>query len=86
MKPLRILTPAQYRTLRWLHRHGGSGVLDRYGRVVAGGEPMGTSGGTWVCLMAWGMVAGGSGRVELTPFGARTVDLMGAVPGMAEET
>lgn len=32
------LTCAQLAALRWFCERGGAGVVDRYGRVVAGGE------------------------------------------------
>ena len=34
------LTDAQSEKLEWLHKQGGSGYLDKHGRMVAGGDHM----------------------------------------------
>jgi len=54
------LTDAQRTNLRWLHGHGGSGYLDRHGRVVAGGETR--PQGSWICWL--NLIA--NGLVEVT--------------------
>jgi len=60
------MTRAQHRALRWLNDRGGSGVLDRYGRVVAGGEAAGhISPTTWLRLTAQGDVYGVRGRLTI---------------------
>ena len=66
------LTEAQDRNLRWLVGHGGSGYLDKYGRVVAGGEvsPQG-SWPSWMHLLAKGLITGGEGRIAVTDYGMR---------------
>ena len=64
------LTGAQQRALKWLCERNGAGVLDRYGRLVAGGEvatqfhPT-----TWLRLVAAGMVNGHEGRLSVTLIG-----------------
>jgi hypothetical protein len=64
------LTDAQRINLEWLHRQGGSGYLDRYGRLVAGGETKDQGcWSTWLRLVAWGLVSGSEGRLALTDKG-----------------
>lgn len=76
------LTEAQNRNLRWLVGHGGSGYLDKYGRVVAGGEtaPQG-AWPSWLHLIAKGLVAGGESRIFVTEYGMRH-----ATPTIAKAT
>lgn len=66
------LTDTQLRNLRWLVQHGGSGYLDRYGRLVAGGE-VGSQGSwvSWMNLLSKGCIAGGEGRITVTEYGMR---------------
>ena len=60
------LTKAQERAIEWLKERGGTGILDRYGRLVAGGEvatqfhPT-----TWLRLVAVGAMWGEGGRLNL---------------------
>ena len=65
------LTKAQQRALKWLCDHNGSGILDRYGRLVAGGE-VATQfhPATWLRLVAIEMVDGHGGRLNITRNGA----------------
>lgn len=68
------LTKAQNRNLRWLAERGGSGYLDKFGRVVAGGET--ASQGSWISwlhLIVNGLVAGGEQRIYVTEYGMRHV-------------
>ena len=61
------LTKAQERAIKWLEERGGSGVLDRYGRLVAGGEVASQfHPTTWLRLVAGGALRGGSGRLTGT--------------------
>lgn len=65
-----ILTVAQHRNLKWLHEHGGSGYLDKYGRLCAGGENLPT--GAWPALLnlvANGMITGYEGRLAISNLG-----------------
>ncbi len=74
------LTETQQRALKWLNEHNGSGILDRYGRLVAGGEvatqfhPT-----TWLRLVATGLVNGHEGRLSLTVEGSVIGERRGAV-------
>ena len=45
------LTTAQVRALKWLEEHGGVGVINRYGRIIAAGEKSGIAPETWLRLM-----------------------------------
>ena len=64
------LTDAQLRNLNWLADNGGSGVVDRYGRVVAGGDcaPQGAYV-AWLKMIAAGLVSGGDDRLTITDKG-----------------
>lgn len=64
------LTDAQFRNLKWLYDKGGSGYIDRYGRVVAGGDvaPQGAYV-AWLRMISEGLIAGDNGRIEVTPKG-----------------
>ena len=61
------MTKGQEHWLNWLKKHGGSGHVDRYGRVVAGGEvsPQGALI-CWIHLVAEGAVWGDHGRLHGT--------------------
>ena len=59
------MTKAMERALKWLGEHGGSGVLDRYGRVLAGGEVSSQfHPTTWLRLVSVGRLAGYGGRIR----------------------
>lgn len=75
------MTDAQKSALQWLKSRGGNGYLDRYGRVVAGGDfrPQGTWT-AWMNLMAWGMIAGSEGRVFITDAGERVLEYLAKEP------
>lgn len=63
-------TADQQRHLRWLIEKGGSGYIDRYGRVVAGGEVR--NQGTfvsWLKLLSYGHIAGSNDRIFVTDLG-----------------
>lgn len=64
------ITDAQFKNLLWLSKRGGSGYIDRYGRVVAGGEtaPQGAYV-AWLKMIADGLVSGGDGRLQITDRG-----------------
>lgn len=64
------LTDAQFNWLRWLSQNGGDAYLDKYARVNAGGEcaPQGTQG-TFLRLVALGMISGSSQRLTITDYG-----------------
>lgn len=65
------LSVAQHRNLKWLHEHGGSGYLDKYCRLCAGGENLPT--GAWPSLLnlvANNMITGNDGRLAITIHGA----------------
>lgn len=64
------MTDAQRELYEWLRKQGGSGVIDRYGRVVAGGEvkPQGHFC-SWLNLIANGQVAGKDGRLFIVQTG-----------------
>ena len=69
------LTETMRRALRWLSRQGGSGVLDKQGRVLAGGEVGGTTKyrgylpATWLRLFVRGYVEAADGRIVFTTKG-----------------
>ena len=66
------LTDAQSKNLNWLVDRGGSGYLDRYSRLVAGGEVAAHgSWPSWMHLMAKGLISGGEGRITVTEYGMR---------------
>ncbi len=73
------LTDAQNEKLGWLHKQGGSGYLDKHGRVVAGGDymPQGCWP-AWLNLVAHGLIAGGDGRLTITDYGRRHIASSGA--------
>ncbi len=61
------LTPEQEKWLDWLIEHGGSGYVDRYGRIVAGGS-VSVQGASvsWMKLLAAGLISGRDGRIFAT--------------------
>ena len=66
------LTDAQNEKLEWLHKQGGSGYLDKHGRMVAGGDHMPQGcWPAWLNLVAHGLIAGGDGRLTITDYGRR---------------
>ena len=66
------MTEEQLKALCWLRERGGSGYLDRYGRVNAQGEaaPRG-SWIAWLNLIASGLIVGGDRRLTVTEAGER---------------
>lgn len=64
------LTDAQEKRLKWLQGQGGEGVVDKFGRVLAGGEtaPQGASP-AWLKLIAFGLIEGRRGRLFVTEYG-----------------
>lgn len=60
------MTDKQKYWLQWLKDRGGSGYVDRYGRVVAGGDmsPQGACV-TWLKLTSAGLVIGGGNRIRV---------------------
>ena len=59
------LSKAQERALKWLEERGGSGAVDRWGRVLAAGETCKTTPETWLRLVAAGRVEGFAGRLRI---------------------
>lgn len=62
------LTKEQQKWLDWLRERGGSGYLDRFGRLVAAGEtsPQGATV-CWLNLVAKGLITGGMDRLAAVP-------------------
>ena len=54
---MRELTEAQNRAMKWLLKQGGIGVINRYGRVIAGGETSPSTPETWLRLITMEHVA-----------------------------
>ena len=48
------MTDAQQRAFNWLNERGGTGMLDRYGRVLAMGEISPSTPVTWLRLVGLG--------------------------------
>jgi hypothetical protein len=73
-------TDAQHRALKKLRDHGGEGVLDKHGKVVAAGERlMGLEPVTWLRLITTGHVeVRGNLRIGITPKGEAALT---ATPG-----
>lgn len=64
------LTDTQMKRLRALVDGGGSGIVDRYGRVLIAGELQPhSSWPAWLNLVAKGMVTGENGRLIATDIG-----------------
>lgn len=64
------LTPAMRQAVKRLANHGGDGVIDRYGRVIAAGEVLGKDAATWLRLMTFQVVlSGGPHRLVLSKIG-----------------
>lgn len=64
--PVYDKTDAQKRAMKWLSDRGGSGVLDRYGRVMAAGEVAShIHPTTWLRLMTMSEVGGALKRIYL---------------------
>lgn len=56
--------------LRWLQENGGSGYVDRYGRLVSGGQVSAQGAAvSWLKLIAAGLVTGGEDRLQITTAG-----------------
>jgi hypothetical protein len=69
-----LLTDIQRTWLQWLHDNGGSGWVDRYGRLVANGDAskQGTMV-TWLQLLQKGQIHVQNERFVLTEQGHRTL-------------
>lgn len=70
------------RALVWLRDHGGDGLIDRYGRVIAQGEKYG-SGETsqvWLRLVASGHIVGHSNRLWLSLSGTLEANRLPPAP------
>ena len=52
---------------KWLEERGGSGVIDRYGRLLAAGELAPFADTTWLRLVAAGRLIGSDGHISLPP-------------------
>jgi len=50
------MTPAQTNALKWLKDHGGDGVFDKNGILLAAGEPCPFMRSTWNALRDAGLV------------------------------
>ncbi len=61
------MTDAMKRAFKWLEDRGGSGVIDRHGRVVAGGEHSTQDASTWLRLVAAGQLVGRRNRIFVRP-------------------
>lgn len=66
---LKKITDSQRKALVFIKKGGCSGVIDRYGRVVVAGETLSTVPETYLRLVAWGLLIGGGGRLNLTSDG-----------------
>lgn len=65
MKVRSTTTVAMRKAEVWLRDRGGSGLIDRYGRLVAAGEVATFDASTWLRLVAAGKLAGNEGRIRL---------------------
>lgn len=63
------LSDAQQRALKWLHGQGGSGVVNKHGKLLAAGVVAHFDNSTWVRLISQGLVAGGDYRIFVTDAG-----------------
>jgi hypothetical protein len=62
----RKLSEAEAKAIKWLKGLGGSGYVDRYGRVCAGGEVYSQGAyGCWMRLIACGIIVGKDDRIFL---------------------
>lgn len=59
------LTDAQQRVVRRFKEGGGSGVIDRYGRLVIAGELIPTTPDNVLRMVALGIITGEGGRLSL---------------------
>lgn len=75
------LSDAQHQALKKLRDHGGEGVIDKHGKVVASGERLlGLEPVTWLRLITTGHVeARGDLRIGITTKGREAV---ASVPGL----
>lgn len=64
------LTPDQEKWLKWFDLLGGDGVVDQYGRLVAGGEVAAQGAAVcWLKLIAGGLITGTRDRLYITAQG-----------------
>jgi len=69
------LSDAQLRALKWLKERGGSGVINRYGRLLAAGEVARQfDASTWLRLAVAGYVHCADYRVSLSAVGSDCVE------------
>lgn len=61
------LTPVQQRAIQWLYERNGSGVIDRFGYIVAGGDRSKSDPATWLRLVSLGHMFGGGARLYVSP-------------------
>lgn len=70
------ITNEQLDCLEWFSVRGGSGYVDRYGRVVAGGEASNRNKfPAWLKLVAAGYITGGEDRLKVTSLGQQVVNV-----------
>ncbi|BAU93334.1 hypothetical protein MPPM_4729 [Methylorubrum populi] len=76
-----MLTDAQHLALKKLRDHGGEGVIDKHGKVVASGERLlGLEPVTWLRLITTGHIeVRGDLRIGIT---AKGRDALAAAPGL----
>ena len=68
------LTRSQRSALRWLHRRGGSAIMDKMGVIVAQGQESRNDAETWLRLALRGYVAVEGSRLVLTAAGEDQLD------------
>ncbi len=65
-----MITDAQLKNLMWLHDHGGSAIIDQYGRLLAAGETRAASyQPSFLRLVASGYIMGNDGRLSISHYG-----------------
>lgn len=71
------MNKAQTRALEFLAERGGSGIIDKYGRILAQGETEDGRGGfataTWLRLIAREYIGGAGGRIFITENGRKAL-------------
>jgi hypothetical protein len=59
------LSKAEKKAIGRMRDGGGSGVIDRYGRVIVAGEILPHTPDTFLRLVSKGIITGGGGRLSL---------------------